>query len=450
MNFWELPPMDDDRTILIEPDGRAISRSRLMELISQQEEILDSLGTRTFGLLLCANRLTDIALYLACLRRSHVPLLLAADTHVDQLKALCLQYEPQWIAGAVGTCGPVIQKKAPPVKLHPCLGLLLSTSGSTGSPRLVRISREAIQANAASIAGYLGLCAQDRAITSLPMNYSYGLSVLNSHLLTGGSLVLNNDSVFSREFLPRVHDHGVTSLAGVPYVYQMLFRTGFFKKDIPQLRTLTQAGGKMEDKLVRQVAEYAKAYGKRFFVMYGQTEACARISYVPTERLEDKVGSIGVAIPGGQLSLNPGSNELLYEGPNVMLGYAELREDLTKGDELDGKLATGDIGRVDEDGFYFITGRIKRFIKVSGNRIGLDEVELALQIVLQSPVSVTGRDDCLIAWIESTEPSLIERAREHLRHQYAIHHTMMRLKLIDELPLLPTGKKDYAPLLINL
>lgn len=447
MNFWDLPPGDGRTIALVDPNDRYVSRDQLLELVRRHELALAAWGERSFGLLLCANRAGDIALYLACLRQGHVPLLLAADTPAEQLSALCQLYQPQWIAGAPGTDGPVGQVDAPAIELHPSLGLLLSTSGSTGSPRLVRLSREALQANAASITEYLALGPEERAITSLPMNYSYGLSVINSHLLAHGSLVLNNDSALSRDFVRRVRAHGVTSVAGVPYVYQMLMRSGFFKQDLPTLRTLTQAGGKMDDKLIRQVAEHANATGRRFFVMYGQTEACARISYVPANRLKDKIGSIGVAIPRGRLSLSPSNDELVYEGPNVMLGYAERRDDLARGDELQGRLLTGDLGRVDEEGFFYITGRLKRFIKVSGNRIGLDDVERALEATLQVPVSVAGRDDCLIAWIESAEPTLLTRAREHVRHQYAIHHTMTRLKLIEQLPLLPTGKKDYSPLL---
>lgn len=449
MNFWELPAHRSDDVVLVDRDGAAVDRDALLARVGERERQLAAIGRRSFGFLLCANRVDDVALLLACLRQGHVPLLLAADMPADQLEALATHYAPDWIAGrgeapADGPA-PLALRTNTPADLHPSLGLLLSTSGSTGSPRLVRLSREALQANAASIAQYLSLSSEERAITSLPMNYSYGLSVINSHLLAGGSLVLNNDSVLSRDFLQRLQEQRVTSLAGVPYVYQMLARTGFFKQPHPALRTLTQAGGKLDDRMIRLVAEAAEAAGRRFFVMYGQTEASARISYVPHERLRDKIGSIGVPIPGGTLSVAD-NDELIYEGPNVMLGYAEQRADLARGDELGGRLATGDLGRVDEDGFFYITGRLKRFIKVSGNRIGLDEVEQALQARLQVPVSVGGKDDALVVWIEAQDPTLVDAAREFVRDQYLIHHTMARLKLVDHLPLLPTGKKDYSPL----
>lgn len=444
MNFWDLTNVQAQHIAVVETNGHTHSYSALFERVIRKEFSLAELGERTLGFLLCNNQLEDLTLYLACLRQGHVPLLLSAHTPPEQLAALQATYQPQWIA----TQGyPVPQAVASRPDLHSELALLLNTSGSTGSPRLVRLSRTALQANASSIASYLELDAEERAITSLPMHYSYGLSVINSHLLVGATLVLNTDSVLSREFLQRLHEQSVTSLAGVPYMYQMLHRTAFFKQELPELRTLTQAGGRLDEKLTRLVSDHAQASGRRFFVMYGQTEACARISYVPPQRLASKIGSIGVPIPGGSLEVAADSGELIYQGPNVMLGYAEKHADLARGDDCNRRLPTGDLGRVDEDGFFYITGRLKRFIKVSGNRIGLDEVEQALQARLEVPVAVGGTDDRLVVWIESQDAALLDQVREHVRQQYAIHPTMTRLQLVEQLPLLPTGKKDYSALL---
>lgn len=444
MNFWDLPAEWGGRCAVVETDGQAHSYTELLTQVRLQEEALAALGLRTLGFVLCDNRLADLALYLACLRQGHVPLLLPAQTPFEQLAALQERYRPQWIA----THGvPQVQPEATALALHPTLGLLLSTSGTTGSPRLVRLTLSALQANAVSIVRYLELSAAERAITSLPMNYSYGLSVINSHLLVGATLVLNTDSAFSREFLQRMREQRVTSLAGVPYLYQILHRTAFFRQELPALRMLTQAGGRLDEKLTRLVAEHAQASGRRFFVMYGQTEACARISYVPPEQLASKIGSIGVPIPGGSLDVDADTGELTYCGPNVMLGYAEQPADLARGDDCQGRLPTGDLGRVDEDGFFYITGRLKRFIKVGGNRIGLDEVEQALQVALQVPLAVGGADDRLVVWLESQHAALLDQAQEFVRRQYQIHPTMTRLQLVEQLPLLPSGKKDYGALL---
>lgn len=444
MRFWDLPSDYAQHTAVVGVEGEEHSYAALLKLVIQQEKVLAELGSRTFGFMMCENQLEDLVLYLACIRRGHVPLMLTKQMPQEQLASLKARYKPQWIAmqGVLK-----VQANAKSIDLNPALGLLLSTSGSTGSPRLVRLAREALQANAKSIVTYLGLNQMERAITSLPMYYSYGLSLINSHLLCGGALVLNRDSVLSRNFLQRLREQKVTSLAGVPYMYQMLNRTAFFNLELPDLRTLTQAGGQLDEKLTRKVAEYARTTERRFFVMYGQTEACARISYVPPAQLIHKIGSIGIPIPGGALEVNANSGELVYRGQNVMLGYADHPDDLSRGDDCQGLLHTGDLGRIDEDGFFYIVGRLKRFIKIAGNRIGLDEVERALQALLQIEIAVSGEDDLLIIWLESQDHMQAETVQNFLRQQYAIHPTMVRLHMVEKIPLLPTGKKNYGALL---
>lgn len=333
--------------------------------------------------------------------------------------------------------------------LAPELALLLSTSGSTGSPKLVRLSYGNLQANAESIAQYLGLTNDERSLTVLPLHYSYGLSVINSHLHVGASLVLREISVLTPAFSESIRTHAVTSIAGVPYIYQMLWRTGFHKQNFPSLRTLTQAGGRLDDQLTTFFAQLAADRGWRFFSMYGQTEATARISYVPPHRLAEKVGSIGIAIPGGRLNIDPQNSELIYTGPNVMLGYASCRDDLALGDEQQGVLRTGDMARQDAEGFFYITGRLKRFVKLVGNRIGLDEVEHQLQHKWALPIMAAGRDERLVVWIEAADDAVIELVRQWLAEQFGIHHSLCRFKRVDRLPLLSSGKKDYSALLAD-
>ena len=313
----------------------------------------------------------------------------------------------------------------------------------------MRLSYGNLQANAASIAQYLGLAPDERALTVLPPHYSYGLSVINSHLHAGAGLVLREVSVLSPAFVETLRTQAVTSIAGVPYIYQMLWRTGFNKQDLPALRTLTQAGGKLDDKLTSAFAKLAQERGWRFVVMYGQTEATARISYLPPERLLEKIGSIGIAIPGGQLRIDPDNAELLYSGANVMLGYAHSRADLALGDVQRGLLRTGDQARQDADGFFYITGRLKRFIKLAGNRIGLDEVEQQLQQHLSLPAMAAGRDERLVLWLEASDEALLEASKHWLFSQFGIHHSLCRLRLVERLPLLSSGKKDYSALLAD-
>jgi long-chain acyl-CoA synthetase len=183
--------------------------------------------------------------------------------------------------------------------------------------------------------------------------------------------------------------------------------------------------------------------------MYGQTEATARISYVPWERLFEKIGSVGVAIPRGRLDLSAES-ELIYEGPNVMMGYAESRVDLSRGDEMGGRLATGDLGYRDPDGFYYITGRLKRFIKMTGLRLNLDEVEKMLESALVCPVACAGTDESLHVVIEGGSEADLAEAKKRVTELYKLHHSMVRVHQTSALAMNTSGKKDYAAIMHGL
>ncbi|MFG6489461.1 AMP-binding protein [Roseateles sp. BYS78W] len=441
--LWAAQPQLSESLALIDEQGRSISRGELDALVDARAATLRDRGERLLGLLFFRNRLDDLVQHLACLSCGHVALLLPADMPAPAAQALVDLYRPAWLHGAPADVRPATGM---PPALHPDLGLLLSTSGSTGSPKLVRLSRTAVQANAASIAAYLQIAPTDRALTTLPPSYSYGISVIHSHLLAGACVALSDASVLSPEFLPRLRELAVTSIAGVPSSWQMLLRTGFDKAGLPALKTITQAGGRLDEPFVRRLHAWAQQQGARFFVMYGQTEATARISYVPPERLADKFGAIGIAIPGGQLSVDDTSSELLYRGSNVMMGYATAADDLTRGDELGGVLRTGDLGHMDEDGFFYVTGRLKRFVKLSGSRIGLDEVESLLSTVLKLPVAAGGRDERLVVAVESADEAVAAQARELLVQRLQLPLSLLRIRLLPALPLLPTGKRDYAAL----
>lgn len=458
MSFHDLSGPRGDAPAVIDELGGVLSYATLNERVDVAAESLRRLGGRLLGFLFCTNRASHLVAYLAALRAGHVPLLLPADMPTALRDELLRTYRPAWVMGesrGEGQGGQTLPGSGigiettghAPCALHPDLALLLSTSGTTGSARLVRLSHRAVQANAESIAQYLGLGEGERAVTTLPPSYSYGLSVINSHLQAGGCLVLNEHSVLSREFWATVHRHEVTSLAGVPATYQMLLRTGLARLAPPSLRTLTQAGGALGERTTATLCDLAATRGWRFFVMYGQTEATARISYVPPQRLAGKIGAIGVAIPGGELSVDAANGELVYRGPNVMMGYASGPEDLALGDEQNRVLRTGDLGRCDEDGFFHVTGRLKRFIKLAGLRVGLDEVERGLHGATGLPVSAGGRDDKLVVWIESAAGPDEEQASTWVRESYGLHRSLFRVSCVPQLPLLPNGKKDYRPLL---
>lgn len=377
-------------------------------------------------------RLEDLVTYLACLAVGR-PVVLTA---------------PESAAALEARFGPVPGQPAP----HPDLALLLSTSGSTGSPRLVRLSADAVTANAEAIADYLGLGAGDVGITALPLHYCYGLSVLHSHLAVGAAVVLTDAAVVDPCFWDAVDRHGVTSIAGVPHSFEMLEASGaadrLARGEHPSVRLLTQAGGRMSPAAVRA---WATRGPFDLVVMYGQTEATARMAYLPPHLAASRPGCVGVPVPGGDLRLDPvegqpeGVGELVYTGPNVMMGYAETRADLARGHDLT-ELRTGDLGRQDPDGLWRVVGRLGRFAKVLGLRVDLDRVEAGLADAGIRAWVVDGgaraADRLVVGAIEP--PADLERRAADLA---GLPVAAVRAVRLEEWPLLPSGKPDRQRLL---
>jgi len=413
------------------------------------------------------NSLSSIAGYMALLAGRIVPLLLDAATDKKLLQSLLNIYQPQYVfcpknhalseekSRTVISLGDyeLVEFSSHAVVLHPNLGLLLSTSGSTGSPKLVRLSYRNVWANAASIAEYLDLNCNERPITTLPSHYSYGVSVINSHVFVGATILVTSKSIMQREFWTFAKAESASSIAGVPYTYEMLKRLRFFEMDLPELRTMTQAGGKLARDVIDEFVKFAKEQQKTFVVMYGQTEATARMSYLPFEKAEEKLGSIGVAIPGGEFFLLDDSGQLIaesdvignlfYRGPNVSMGYAECAQDLALGDVRGGVLETGDLASYDEEGFYFLQGRTSRFVKVFGNRIGLDEIEsLAKQIT--PDCACTGVDDLIRVYV--TDDGMREPMRAFLADKTGLNRRAFEVLSVPSIQRSAAGKVQYGSL----
>jgi acyl-CoA synthetase (AMP-forming)/AMP-acid ligase II len=397
VNFWDLDTAPPDATALcVAQSGQSISYAALK---ARRDDILSRFGAGRGLCRLEAEPTVDfVAAYLAALK-ARCPVLLAqpSEPGTPQDDGLPCLYRMDAHSGQILT-DPAQAGYA----LHPDLRLLLSTSGSTGARKFVRLSAENICANSTAIAQYLSIGPGDRAPTSLPLSYSYGLSILHSHLQAGASLLLVDEPVISTAFWDAFDEFDCTSFAGVPNSFRMLERSGQLSRDRPGLRYVTQAGGKLDPDEVTRWAATSQRGNWDFFVMYGQTEASPRIAYLPPDRAAQNPASIGVAIPGGRLSvcapdgalLDPGQEgELVYEGPNVMMGYATDAEDLAKGSGPQ-RLKTGDLGYQDAAGLFYITGRAARFLKVSGKRVSLDAVE---QWLRQQGVGsiATGQDDAL-------------------------------------------------------
>ncbi|MFY9633516.1 MAG: AMP-binding protein [Cellulosimicrobium cellulans] len=331
--------------------------------------------------------------------------------------------------------------------LHPELALLLSTSGSTGSPKLVRLSAEAVQANASAIAQYLHLRPEDTAATTLPLSYCYGMSVVNSHLLVGASLALTDLSVVDPCFWDLVRTQKVTSFAAVPYTFDLLDRVDFEHMDLPSLRCITQAGGRLDPDRVRSYAELGRRQGWDLFVMYGQTEATARMAYLPPDLAAEHPHAIGVAVPGGSFRMEPvpglEDSELVYTGPNVMLGYAEQPEDLSLG-RVTTELHTGDLARCGPSGLYEIVGRRSRFVKIVGLRVDLGQVEQLLA-GLGLTAAAAGSDDAVVAAVEGHHDLAL--VAKTLAQDLGLPRSAVQLHHVKSIPRLTNGKPDYPAVL---
>jgi len=436
-----------DRLAVVAPGG---GRLTYAELADRVDAVVTALGTtRRLVVVPAANELDPLVTYLAALSGGHPVLLTATDARADRLID---RYDPDVVLSRVGDGWIMTERRAGSVHtLHPDLAVLLSTSGSTGSAKLVRLSAANLQANAESIAGYLGITSTDRAMASLPMHYCYGLSVINSNLLRGAAVVLTDASVVDTRFWELARAEGVTSLHGVPHTFELLRRLGTHRLRLPSLRYVTQAGGAMPADQVRDLAELGRVAGWRLFVMYGQTEATARMAYLPPELAATHPHTIGVPIPGGSFdilpSAVPGQGELVYRGPNVMLGYARSVADLSLGRTVH-ELRTGDLARRTPEGLYQVVGRVAQFVKILGLRIDLREAERRLSD-LGHTVTCAGSDDRLViavSPVESTDSTLSQLTTVACRG-LGLPASHLRVITIAETPRLTNGKIDYPALL---
>lgn len=399
----------------------------------------------------CPNEHAVIA-YLAALRGRHAVALLPRGD-AEAFADFEADFAPDVIFRQVdGRWRKVEASRRGEGKLHPDLALMLGTSGSTGKSRFVRLSAKAVEANALSIGEYLGLRSNDRAALILPFHYCYGLSVINSHLAAGASVHFAANGVAQADFGTEMREAACTNISGVPYSYELMERAGFRPETLPALRFMTQAGGRMPPELVEGFRARLAATGKRLFVMYGQTEATARIAYVPPEQLKDHGGCVGVAIPGGTLRIvdergrtveEPGtSGELVYRGDNVMMGYAESRADLARGADI-AELATGDIAVRETNGFFRIVGRKNRFSKIAGLRINHAGIEHALA-GRGIAAAVVGDDRRLLAVFRGEHAE--SEVRRIMVEASGLTSLQVAAERLDALPRLASGKTDYAAL----
>ncbi len=434
------------------------------QIISLAETFEHNVSPRSLFFILTRNDVGGIAMVMSMILSGNVPLILSEKTEPDLLENLTETYGPQYIvkpsdiesnSTIMSRFGYTVESTgAFPCKMYTELSHLLPTSGSTGSPKLVRHKYDNIEAAGLNISTFFGLTASDRPLMVLPLHYTMGLSMVFSHLKVGATILITDLSMTAPRFWKFLKEERATSFTGVPFSYEILDRMRFTRMKLPDLTMLTQGGGKMPADLNLKFAEYCRDNGKKWIATYGQSEGTARMAWLPPEYAISKLGSIGVAVPNGNLMLrdtngniieeSPATGEMCYSGKNVTMGYARCREDLELGDDRNGFLPTGDIAYRDADGFYYIRGRLGRFLKIYGNRIGLDECEQIVKSAVKCECACTGNDEYIIVYLSDSD--FAETAKTVLIEAIHLPANVIKTRIIDSMPKNDAGKILYAKL----
>ena len=410
--------LDRDGVAVVD-EGREVT---YRELSALADRAADGLEPHTVKIVINGQDLDTVALFVGCVNKGVVPLMLPATIDPELLAKLRDAYEGRPTASE--------------------LALLLTTSGSTGSPKLVRIGRANLAADNKMSEMLFALDASTRMTMILPICYAWGLSVACSVLGAGGTLVMTRKTVMDAELADVMLASRATHLAGVPYMYEVLDRFGFFDRAFPSLKGLLVSGGALAPALRRKFALFAKDRGLAFSEGYGQTETTGVMSAIRTDLMPERIGSIGRAGEGGAFRVDEG--ELVYEGPIVAMGYATCAEDLLKGDEWKGVRRTGDLAAIDAEGYVTLSGRASRFLKIFGNRVSLDEVEnLVKDRFAGAGCAATGSDGDLRVFVAAAAADEVERFLVSKLHFNA---TVMKVRALDAIPLNANGKTDYPKL----
>jgi len=440
---WLLADANDRVAVVDASSGSQVTYAELAARVDRLAEELSDLSGSVV-LLGVTNSAESVAELLAFVGVGASVLLADPAASADSVEGWCAAYRPDVVSGFIH--GPD-RRQATGEGVARVEAVLLPTSGSTGSPKFVRLARPNLRSNAEQIVEALRISEHDRAFGHLPLFYSFGLSVLTSHLVAGASVVLSDASAIRPEFWNQLAEYSVTSLPGVPYSYEMFRRMKFSERNMPALMELTQAGGRLSPERVVEFHEAMEARGGRMWVMYGQTEASARISVLPPEELPDRVGGVGRALSGSRVWIDDpdidGSGELVVEGPQVMLGYANCRDDIDGSDACAGVLRTGDVASVDADGWITITGRLKRMGKVFGARVNLDDVERALAGF--GALAVVDDGDGVAVFVEGEVADTKEFARQ-IERTASLPPRSVSVHRLEELPTTAVGKIDYQTL----
>lgn len=449
----------------IDDSGDKLTYGELNQIVT---DIAQYIPKRELVFCLCENKVGFLIGFLSLYDNSDVCLLLSS--HIDRglLKELNDTYSPSfyWMPTdlipefgydevySTNGCSLCKTGKLAP-QMHSQLSMLMTTSGTTGSPKLVRHKYGNIESNARNVAQVFGWTTDDRGIIDLPMQYTMGLNVITSHLYAGATVLLVEANLLSPNYWKFIKEQKGTNFTGVPYSYEILSKLRFQRMDLPYLHTFAEGGGKLSDAQFKVIAQYAEERGKRFFATFGTTETSARLAFLPPAEAIAHIGSIGKAIPEGILSLvdehgeeitQPDvEGELKYQGPNVTMGYGTCLEDLLLGDEFCGTYFTGDIAKKDADGYFYIVGRKKRFLKLYGLRVSLDQSEKIIRESFNIECACTGDDNQMHIYI--TEETQKEDVKKLIAEKTGLISKSFEVLVLPEIPRFESGKINYKLLL---
>lgn len=459
--FLNIDKKKKDSLALVDNEGNRVTYGHLAELMKKVGGFVEP---RTLIFNLCKNTAGSMIGYLGFVECGAVPVMLNAKLDNSLLKELLDIYTPAYIWSPVEEqhrfdyekiyeCYKyvLLKTKNEPYPMNENLQLCMTTSGSTGSPKFVRYKKGNLEVNAKNVAVAFGWTKKERAICDLGMQYTMGLNVINTHLYVGATVLLTTYNLLSPEFWEYIKTERGTNFTGVPFSYDIFFRLHFERMDLPDLHTLSQGGGKLTEKRFKQLAEYAQKNGKRFIASFGTTETSARMACLPPELAIEKTGSIGKAIPEGELFLTDengkvladpvAEGEMCYKGPNVTMGYAVCKEDLMKGDEFKGIYRTGDLACRDKDGCYYVTGRLSRFLKLLSYRVSLDQSEQMIQQEFSTECACSGTDHRMNIYIK--DESIKQEVLKFISKKTGLFKNLFKVFVVPEILRNESGKVRY-------
>ncbi|MGA9211167.1 AMP-binding protein [Kaistella sp.] len=454
--IFNLDTTDPSGIAFVDDQSNILTYGELVLFIKKNSDLLPK---RSLVFILGDNTTPVASFFCACIENRWVPLLLNKDIDNSLLQVYLEKYKPQ----AVFTSNKhhfekevllewddykLYDNQEDPIALYDELSLLLPTSGSTGSPKLVRHSYHNLSFSAKSVSQFYNLLPTDVGLALLPLYYTMGLSIIMSHLQVGAKVVLTNYALTDRNFWNLLKEEKITVLTGVPYTFEVLFKMRFERVSLPSLRIITQGGGKLSENLWNALIAFSESKNVEFVATYGQTEGTARMAFLDSALAKSKQGSIGKSIPGGSFEVwdendLPLTNmevmgQLVYKGGNVTLGYAENNDDLLLGDVRHGILKTGDVVKRDDEGYLFIVGRMKRFLKIYGLRISLDETELLIKNKFNIECYAAGDDDLLKIYV--TDSTILSEIKPWLSNTINLFHQAIEVICIEEIKRNSSGK----------